>query len=93
MDTTAIILIAFFVFCVFMIIYKLSHKEDDKQGNKISQKEIEQAEAQFSPEQLKFLKTAGFLFNHNMIMPLCQIYEKCGMPHDIAYSKDRNKIK
>lgn len=92
MDTTAIILIAFFVFCVFMIIYKLSHKDGDKQGNKISQKEFEQAEAQFSPEQLKFLKTAGFLFNHNMIMPLTQIYEKCGMPHDIAFSRDADLV-
>ena len=93
MDTTAIILIAFFVFCVFMIIYKLSHKDGDKQGNKVTQKEIERAEAQFSPEQLKFLKTAGFLFNHNMIMPLSQIYEKCGMPHDIAFSHDAELIR
>ena len=93
MDTTAIILIAFFVFCVFMIIYKLSHKDGDKQGNNVTQKEIEKAEAQFSPEQLKFLKTAGFLFNQNMAMPLSQIYEKCGMPHDIAFSHDAELIK
>lgn len=93
MDTTAIILIAFLVFCIFMIIYKLSHKDDAKEENKVIQKKIEQAEAQFSPEQLKFLQTAGFLFNHNMVMPLSQIYEKCGMPHDVAYSTDASKLK
>lgn len=93
MDTTAIILIAFLVFCIFMIIYKLTHKDDDKEGNKVVQKKNEQAEAQFSPEQLKFLQTAGFLFTHNMVMPLYQIYEKCGMPHDVANSKDATKIK
>lgn len=93
MDTTTIFLIAFLVFCIFMIIYKLTHKDDGKKENKIVQKRIKEAEAQFSPEQLKFLQTAGFLFNHNMVMPLSQIYEKCGMPHDVVYSKDAKMIK
>ena len=28
-----------------------------------------------------------------MAMPLSQIYEKCGMPHDIAFSHDAELIK
>ncbi|MGN0234043.1 MAG: DNA translocase FtsK [Bacteroidaceae bacterium] len=93
MDTTAIIIIAFLVFCVFMIIYKLSHKDDGKEEGNAVQKKVKEAEALFSPEQQKYLQTAGFLFTHNMIMPLTQIYEKCGMPHEIACSHDSNKIK
>lgn len=93
MDATAIFLIAILVFCIFMIIYKLTLKDDGKKENKVVQKRIKEPEAQFSPEQLKFLQTAGFLFNHNMVMPLSQIYEKCGMPHDAVYSKDAKMIK
>ena len=92
MDTTAIILLAFLAFCVFMIIYKLTHKEGGEEENKVAKKEIEKAEAQFSPEQLNYLKTAGFLFTHNMVMPLSQVYEKCGMPHEVVCSRDSKRI-
>ncbi|MDY5767441.1 MAG: DNA translocase FtsK [Alloprevotella sp.] len=92
MDMTPVFLIAFLVCCVFMIAYKLSHSDEGKEDSKVMQKRIEQAEAQFSPEQLKFLKTAGSLFNQNMILPLSQIYVKCGMPHDIACSHNPDLI-
>ena len=59
MDMTPVFLIAFLVCCVFMIAYKLSHSDEGKEDSKVMQKRIEQAEAQFSPEQLNFLKTAG----------------------------------
>ena len=92
MDTTAIVLIGFLAFCIFMIVYKFTNKNEEKVETTVSQKKIEEAKAQFSPKQLKFLQTTGFLFNHNMIMPLTLIYEKCGMPHEIACSHNPGLI-
>lgn len=84
MDRTAIILICFAVFCVCMILYKLLSKGEAK----LKQKQIQQAQAQFSPEQLQFLQTVGSLFKENRVMPLLKIYEECGIPHDIVYSRN-----
>lgn len=84
MDRTAIILISFTVICVCMILYKLLSKAEAK----LKQKQIQQAQAQFSPEQLKFLKTVGSLFKENRVMPLLKIYEECGIPHEIVYSRN-----
>ena len=84
MDRTAIILICFAVFCVCMILYKLLSKGEAK----LKQKQVQQAQAQFSPEQLKFLQTVGSLFKENRVMPLLQIYEECGIPHEIVYSRN-----
>lgn len=84
MDRTAIILICFAVLCVCMILYKLLSKAEAK----LKSKQIQQAQAQFSPEQLKFLKTVGSLFKENRVMPLLKIYEECGIPHEIVYSRN-----
>lgn len=84
MDRTAIILICFAVLCVCMILYKLLSKAEAK----LKQKQIQQAQAQFSPVQLKFLKTVGSLFKENRVMPLLKIYEECGIPHEIVYSRN-----
>lgn len=88
MDRTTIILLCFLVFCICMIFYKLLSKGEAK----IKQKQAEQARSQFTPEQLKFLQTAGTLFKENRVMPLLQIYEECGMPHDIAFSRNSAMI-
>lgn len=71
-----------------MILYKLLSKGEAK----LKQKQVEQARAQFTPEQLKFLQTAGTLFKENRVMPLLKIYEECGMPHDIAFSRNSAMI-
>ncbi len=47
-----------------------------------------EAEAQFTPKQLKFLKTVGGMYNSNTAKSLNEILEECGVPHDIAYSKN-----
>ena len=84
MDGTAIIFICFAVFCLCMALYKLLSKGEQKQ--------IQQAQSQFSPEQLKFLQTVGSLFKENKSMLLLQIYEECGISHDIAYSRNSSLI-
>lgn len=71
-----------------MALYKLLGKAESK----IEQKQIEQAQAQFTPEQLKFLQTVGTLFKENRIMSIHQIYEACGIPRDVVYSRNVEKI-
>lgn len=88
MDRTAIILICIAAFCFCMALYKLLSKGESK----LKQKQIQQAKAQFTPEQLKFLQTAGSLFKENRVMPLLQVYEECGIPHDIVYSRNSSLI-
>lgn len=88
MDRTTIILLCLLVFCICMMLCKLLNKGEAK----LKQKQQEQARAQFSPEQLKFLQTAGTLFKENRVMPLIQVYEECGMPQDVVYSKNSASI-
>lgn len=71
-----------------MAIYKASSNDDVSQ-----QKQIEQAKSQFSPQQIRFLQTVGSLFRENCSMPFDEIYEKCGMPHDIAFSHNPQLIR
>ena len=88
MDHLPTILIAFLVFCVCMILYKLVSKGEKKLKDKQKAQAAQQAQSRFTLEQNRFLQTVGTLFKENKAMTLMQVYEACGMPHEIAYSRD-----
>lgn len=88
MEPLTIILICFAVFCLCMALWKATSKGEKK----LQQKQIEKAQAQFTPEQLKYLQTVGSLYKQNKIMDQLQIYEACGMPHEVAYSRNSQLI-
>lgn len=74
---------------VCFILAKLIGKGEKK----LQSGQVRQAESQFTPEQLKFLKTPGSLFTTNQAMPLHEIYERCGIPHDVVVSRDSALIR
>lgn len=88
MDHLQIALIAFAVFCVCMVLYKLLSKGEKK----LQQKQAQQATSNLTPEQTHFLKTVGRLFGENKAMTLLEVYEECGIPHDVVYSGNSNLI-
>ena len=71
-----------------MILYKLVSKGENKLKDKQKAQAAQQAQSRFTLEQNRFLQTVGTLFKENKAMTLMQVYEACGMPHEIAYSRD-----
>ena len=71
-----------------MILYKLVSKGEKKLKDKQKAQAAQQAQSRFTLEQNRFLQTVGTLFKENKAMTLMQVYEACGMPHEIAYSRD-----
>lgn len=88
MDHLTVILICIVVLCVCMILYKLVSKAE----NKLKSKQAEQAQAQFTPEQLKFLQTVGGAYKRNEVKSRNDLLEECGIPHDVVYGRDYSLI-
>lgn len=89
MDGLTIFLILFIIFCVLMAIYKAISNKKEASDNVQAE---EKAKSNLTPEQTKFLQTVGSLFKENKVMDLLQIYEACGIPHSIAYSRNSAAI-
>lgn len=89
MDSLSIALICFVVFCVCMILYKLVSKGEKKLQEK---QQGQQATSNLTPEQTHFLKTVGRLFGENKAMTLLEVYEECGIPHHVVYSRNSDLI-
>lgn len=88
MDHATTILICILVLCACMILYKLLNKAE----NKLKNKQVEQTQAQFSPEQLKFLQTVGGAYKRNEVKSRKELLEECGIPHEIAYGNDYSLV-
>ena len=88
MDGITFFFVLVIVVCFLMAILKATvwgkHAE-----NAVS---LQKVQSSYSPEQSKFIQTASRLFGENRIMTLLEVYEECGMPHSIVYSKDANLI-
>lgn len=88
MDHLTVILICIVIFCLCMALLKATVWSQKKLQQKQAEQAQAKAEAQFTPEQLRFLKTVGSLYNENAVKTMSEIYEACGMPHDIAFSRN-----
>lgn len=49
--------------------------------------------AHFSDEQKQWLQKVGDIYRENKALTFLDVYVECGMPKEIAYSKDSNTIK
>lgn len=90
MDSLGIALICFAVFCICMVLYKLVSKGEQKLKEK---QQTQQAQSNLTPEQTHFLQTVGRLFKENKAMTLLDVYEECGIPHDVVYSRNSDLIR
>lgn len=86
--TTFYILAGLFVF--FLICYLLLKKFTDK-SNGTGTTHIQQPSV-LTEDQYRWEQTVGRLFRENYAMELRDVYVKCGMPYEIAYSKDSELI-
>lgn len=84
------ILIAFIVLCVCAILYKLQSKGEKKLQER---QQSQQAKSSLTPEQTHFLQTVGRLFKENRALTLSEVYEECGIPHDVVYSRNPDLIR
>ncbi len=84
------ILIALLILCICVILYKLVSKGEKKLQ---MQQLPKQPKSNLSPEQTHFLQTVGRLFKENRAMPLLEVYEECGIPHNVVYSRNPDLIR
>lgn len=84
------ILIAFIVLCVCAILYKLVSKGEKKLQER---QQPQQPKSNLTPEQTHFLQTVGRLFKENRAMTLLEVYEECGIPHDVVYSRNNDLLR
>lgn len=84
------ILIAFIVLCVCAILYKLVSKGEKKLQER---QKPQQPKSNLTPEQTHFLQTVGRLFKENRAMTLLEVYEECGIPHDVVYSRNNDLLR
>lgn len=84
------ILIAFLVLCVCAILYKLVSKGEKKLKER---QQPQQPKSNLTPEQTHFLQTVGRLFKENRALTLSEVYEECGIPHDVVYSRNPDLIR
>lgn len=84
------ILIAFLVLCICVILYKLVSKGEKKLQER---QQPQQPKSNLTPEQTHFLQTVGKLFKENRVMTLLDVYEECGISHDVVYSRDNDLLR
>lgn len=85
-------IICIIVAATCFILYYLISKIEKKQKEKAAEATQQQAEAQFTLEQNNFLNVVDRLYKDNEVKSVREIYEECGMPHDIAFGTDTNLI-
>lgn len=77
-----VLLITFVISLLIVIIGRATNPNKNTNNN-----------IRLTPEQDKWIKTVKDLFNQNEAVSFLDIYVKCGMDKDIAYSKNSDLIK
>lgn len=79
-----IFLIVIMVICVIAAIIKAVSSSDDTS---------QIVNANLTDEQKQWLQKVGDIYRENKALTFLDVYVECGMPKEIAYSKDSNTIK
>ena len=88
--STPIICIIVAVVC--FTLYALVNKAEKKLKEKSTENAQQQEEVQFTPEQNRFLSVIDKLYKNNDVKSIREVYEECGIPHEIAFGNDSSAI-
>lgn len=80
-----IFLIVIVIVCFIAAIIKFSSSSIDNASQLTN--------SNLTEEQKQWLQKVGAIFFENKALPFLEIYVECGMPKEIAYSKDKDAIK